>query len=413
MILHILMMKDVNEYHDEIEKLWLPELECRILELVKEIERSRTLKCYQKLVDCLQQRKYLMNRNFKFTPEIVNQIARMNRILVDNRAKLYKLGQWHFRQMLQLKAQGDEFLTDFDVEGAINVVFTGQESLCRLDFDENNGLSNYLAMAEVLQWTEAPFDRVSGFSFTYMEDENLEASDEELDIVDTMLEHNWNMDLLDAPELIHIGYIGYALYNLFVHSKRAISDIIRIKDFENNVTVTRRNHLGVPELVQADFHEESIKMTKKISVNLEKHNQRSFWKGKALVVTKINFHCGFEFNLKEFGVGIRLLKPMHRQFPTKNFWFGIIIRIFWFRLLLKIIEKRPNKENLRHFEQMEYEKEYASFYHKKLIEFKNTNRSLIVFWNWYEFGLVLYGWRGSENNVHVSLKVLWASISFY
>ena len=33
-------------------------------------------------------------------------------------------------------------------------------------------------------------------------------------------------------------------YYLFDHSKYAVSDIIYIKDFENEVTITHRNHVG-------------------------------------------------------------------------------------------------------------------------------------------------------------------------
>ena len=64
-----------------------------------------------------------------FTPEIVTQIERVNRILVESRDKLFRRVKMLYRQMLQLKAQGDEFLTDFEVEGTFSVEYFEEEPL--------------------------------------------------------------------------------------------------------------------------------------------------------------------------------------------------------------------------------------------------------------------------------------------
>ena len=235
------MIINWEEFHDEIEKLSLPELEDRILELFKVFQGSRVLKRDEELEACLRQRKDLMNKDFRFTPEIVIQIERVNRILVENRAKLLTRCQILFRQMHQLIAKGDEFLTDFDIEGTLGIGYYDDQPFFDPGFDENNGQSNYAAMADVLEWTETNFALASHFYFTNREDVNPDASNEELGLVDSLLEHNWNIELLDAHELSHIEYIGYASHNLFVHSNYAISDIIRIKYFENVVTVTHQN----------------------------------------------------------------------------------------------------------------------------------------------------------------------------
>ena len=236
------MLENWKEYHDEIEKLSLPELESRILELFKTLQQNcLILKKDEKLEACLSQRKYLLNKDFRFTPEIVTQIERVNRILVENRAKLLTRCQILFRQMYHLIAKGDDFLTDFYIEGTLGVGYYEDKPFFDPGFDENNGQSNYSAMAEVLQWTESDFSFASDFSFFYNEDANPDASNEELGLVDSLLEHNWNIELLDAPELNHIEYIGYASHNLFVHSKYAISDIIRTRYFESKVTVAHQN----------------------------------------------------------------------------------------------------------------------------------------------------------------------------
>ena len=145
-------------------------------------------------------------------------------------------------------------------------------------------------------------------------------------------------------------------------------------------------------------------------MNLEKHNQSSFWNGKAVSVIKQNFHCNFEFDWKVFGVGILLFKPIYRKFPRKNLWFGITIRIFWICLMLKFIEKKPKKDNHEYLEKMELDKELSTFYSKDLIAFQN-NSALRVTWNWDTFGMMVFcDRRQNFNQGHYSLSVLWASI---
>lgn len=127
----------------------------------------------------------------------------------------------------------------------------------------------------------------------------------------------------------------------------------------------------------------------------------------------LNFCICFKFNWRELGFGIVLYKPLYRKVPHKSFWFGVTIRFLWFGLFMKIIDKKPDKENLEYFEKMKLEKELAAFYYKQLTKFKN-NSTLDVSWNWYQFGLMLFfKRRNGENNDHFSLLVLWASISFY
>ena len=127
----------------------------------------------------------------------------------------------------------------------------------------------------------------------------------------------------------------------------------------------------------------------------------------------MNFRIFFEFNWRELGFGIVLYKPIYRKVPSKSFWVGVTIRFLWFILFVKIVEKKPDKENLEYYEKMELEKELAAFYHKQLIEFKN-NSTLDVSWNWHQFGLMLFFIRRNEENKdYYSLLVLWASISFH
>ena len=148
-------------------------------------------------------------------------------------------------------------------------------------------------------------------------------------------------------------------------------------------------------------------------MNLEKHNQSSFWNGRAVSVLKLNLHWNFELDRKVFGVGILLFKPIDRKFPRKNHCFGITIRLFWISLMLKFIMKKPNKDNHEYFENMEPDKGLSAFTSKDLILFQN-NSALSVFWNWYSFGLMAYCGRCQNLHPgHYSLSVLWASIGIF
>lgn len=236
------MMENCEEFYAEIEKLALPELEARIKTLHKEFMRSNDYKD-ERLIAYLRQRKYLINKDFKFTPEVVKHIERANRILTESTAKVLQRSVHLHKQMVQLKAQGDDFLDDFEVEGTVSVMFNNEESILTLDEDENNGQSDYIAMAKVLDDTQHAFEHLRTFSFFDRDNVFCSATDEELE-ADTTLEINWNIELLDAPELGHIEYFCYASHLLFVESNYSISDAIRINDVWNEVKVTHQNQMN-------------------------------------------------------------------------------------------------------------------------------------------------------------------------
>jgi len=233
------MIENWEEFYAEIEKLSLPELETRIKTLHKEFQRSNDYKD-ERLIACLSQRRYLIDKDFKFTPEAVRHIERVNRILTESTAKVLRRTVHLYKQMVQLKAQGDDFLDDFEVEGTVSVMFNNEESILTLEEDENNGQSDYLTMAEVLDDTQHAFEHLRTFTFFDGDNVNCSATDEELE-TDNTLEVNWNIELLDATELSDIEYFCYASHILFVESNYSISDAIRINDVWNEVKVIHQN----------------------------------------------------------------------------------------------------------------------------------------------------------------------------
>ena len=233
------MIENWEEFYEEIEKLSLPELEAMIKELYQKFQKSRSYSD-DLLNACLSQRKYLINRNFIFTPEAVYHIERVNSILTKSTAKVLNRTEFLYRQMVQLKAKGDDFLDDFNVDGTVAVGYSGEESILTFDKDENSGQSDYHAMADVLDFTNNAFEYLRRFSIS--DGGNLiHEETEDKFIIDHTLELNWNIELLSAPELSSIEYFCYASHILFVDSRYSLSDIIRINDFRNEVKVTHQN----------------------------------------------------------------------------------------------------------------------------------------------------------------------------
>jgi len=233
------MLENWEEYYDEIEKMSLPELENRIKILHKEFQRSRAY-MDDKLDACLIVRKRLINTDFKFTPEAINGIDRINRILMESTAKVLKRTNLLCKQMTELKARGDDFLDSFYIEGTVSVKFNSEESLLLPIHDENNGQSDYVVMAEVLEDANHSYKNLREFSF----DEGGElfsTEDEEVFVGDERMENNYNIEELSEPALSGIEYFCYASHVLFVHSNYSFSDSIRINDIWNEVTVRHQN----------------------------------------------------------------------------------------------------------------------------------------------------------------------------
>ena len=235
------MIENWKEFHAEIEKLSLSELEMMIKDLYKGFPRESTPN-YDKLKTCLSFRKNLINHNFKFTQEAVKHIARVNTMLMEARAKVLSRCNLLYPQMLLLKQQGDEFLDEFEVEGFVTINFRDEDTLVVLDEDENNGQSDYLAMSDVLELTQTKgISALSGFSFRSDDDADLLEYDEKLGFIDSRLQVNWNFELPDAPELSGIEYFCYNFHILFCGSDYSFSDIIRIRDVRSEVQVTHTN----------------------------------------------------------------------------------------------------------------------------------------------------------------------------
>ena len=233
--------KQVDPYNEMIEKMSLPKLEQEILKLYPAYLKGKLSDTGWDLYSCLSQREQIINRNFKFTPNHVKQIERVNQLLTDATAKLLKKAEVLDRQMEAIKAAGDDFLEDYYIEAILKVEFYDEDLILVPDEDENEGQSDYQAMVEVLdEMVLIPFR-----SFYFNDKENMETNETDNErYQDDLLNNNWNIEKLSAPELSHIPYFCYASYRLFCESLYSLSDIIRIKTFRNEITVCWVNRIN-------------------------------------------------------------------------------------------------------------------------------------------------------------------------
>lgn len=229
--------KQVDKYFEKAEEMSVKELEKEIHKLYPIFLKSNETAKW-KMHICLWTRKRKLNKNFKFTAVQVEQLERVNQLLIDTTAKLLKKAEQLDRQMQAIKAAGDDFLDDYYIEARLIFEFQEEDSILVPDEDENNGESDYQKMVEVLDETLTMPLR----SFYFHNKDNTESNEtDDKRYEDNMLNLNWDIEELSAAPLQHIPYFCYASHVLFCHSNHSYSDIIRIKSFRNEIEVLWQN----------------------------------------------------------------------------------------------------------------------------------------------------------------------------
>jgi hypothetical protein len=225
----------MNESAFEIESLEIPTLESKIVELYDGYMESglQDDDIFYCLTDILQMRKDVINEDIEFTPLIVSQIERVNNLLISTTSKTLLKAMMMVGQLKTLKNDYKDFQDEFIIEIQLGVAYTDEDSLLTLDTDENEGVSNYQAMSEILKATSGQFKCLRRFIFSEM--------DSGKSFFDESLRQNWNFGILGAPELRDIKYVGYATHLLFTDTNYSISDIIRIKESWSEVKISWNN----------------------------------------------------------------------------------------------------------------------------------------------------------------------------
>ena len=277
-------MTDKTSSPFEIESFELPALEAKIQQLYNGYLSSRGdgnyLGC---LSDVLGLRKEIINKRFVFTPQAVLHFERINKLLMDQTARLLAKTEVLYEQMKANKRTGDDFLNDFHLEACLEVGYSGEESLLKLETDENGGECDYPSMAEIFSFTPSLFCKpLLRFHLHDPDAVHCPFNIEEL-LHDVQYWENWDNDknceqqwLLRIPELEHIPFICNVLRGLVVHSNYSLSDILRINDIRCEVRVDWRNS-GNSDFYTPDFQQELYKMTSNKNVPL---TEEDFQKAK-------------------------------------------------------------------------------------------------------------------------------------
>lgn len=231
---------------DDLETLSLTELEDKIKLLYKIYETCKVNQqkdLLDQLDTYLAERRYRIKKGFVFTPLVVKQIERINKLLTEKSAKLMAKTAFLYEQMKANKRTGDDFLDDYHLEATLDVVYRGENSILTFEPDENAHECDYPSMAEI--FSLMPNSVSKPLLRFHLHDPNTLHGPFNIDALLRDVQHweNWEEQwLLRIPELERIPSICNALRGLVVHSNYSLSDILRINDIRCEVSVDWRNH---------------------------------------------------------------------------------------------------------------------------------------------------------------------------
>ena len=238
MIQYILTLPE-NEFGEQIKTLSVPDLE-QVLGLLDKGSNSRKAN-HAKITLCLKQRKHLLTGIFECTPENMERLQYMTKLVRERAEMLYKKGDQLYTQMLQLWQNGEnEQFEDFYVELTLQASYNDEDySVLRLP-DDNSG-SNYIRMSEHLTSCHHNVDNniMTRSRIDYNSDKPRESFSDlrkqcELPAGDDYLW--WDQFGCKFPELHQIP-ISQEFHNLIAHTHYALQDIIRINDIWSKAVV--------------------------------------------------------------------------------------------------------------------------------------------------------------------------------
>jgi len=207
----------------------------KIAQILKKTFRLKPASLYLPIRKAyLQKRKELLDTSFKFTPENIEKLIRVNQILTENSQKVLAQAKKLYDQ---LQAQTCDFTQDFEIEGTVRVSYNGDSSL--IDFDPEKeeicGESKYSHIAEIIDSTMADC-YFKNLYYCHYNDNSKPNMCEEKDIF-------WAFSLDTVPLIEGVSFCS-AFHNLADHTLYALQDIVRINDFWNEVKVRYQNFNG-------------------------------------------------------------------------------------------------------------------------------------------------------------------------
>ncbi|MDL2323144.1 hypothetical protein LJC52_04065 [Bacteroidales bacterium OttesenSCG-928-A17] len=187
----------------------------------------------------LEERRFLLNKSFEFTPKNIENLLRVNRILSEGSQKVMTKSVEMARE---LQNREDNFTDYYEISGTVRVLYDGNDSL--IDFDpehDEDELSDCPHIMEIIS---------SAMSSRYREDLFFCYPSKNGDPYGTPLyaDDPWNRNFNSRPEFAGIRF-SWAFHNLVDHTLYALQDVVRINDFWNEVTVIHQNLDGKERII--------------------------------------------------------------------------------------------------------------------------------------------------------------------
>ena len=203
---------------------------------LRDINEDITLKL-EKLVD---ERCSITNQMFKASPQEVRRFEKVNTLLYESTIKMYKRTARLYRSLLTSEKDAS-FDDDYNIEGTLNYVYNSRKSVLQLEDDEYYGSDfNYMLELTNLLTKKSHniVEDIISTSILYNPKHTLEATDEELECVDTLDDgRTWAEGCLNIPEFEHIC-VCYAVHDICTHKPYSIPDLLRMNDFWVEVNLT-------------------------------------------------------------------------------------------------------------------------------------------------------------------------------
>lgn len=186
--------------------------------------RNMTPEKWDDLEELFERRRWILNGLFKFTPVNIERIKK-----IDNRLRILTLKMYERVKAMEAKSSiildDPDFDDDYEIEGSISFSWNDENSVLRLDDDENYG-SDFNSMIHII---DSFYYAQGRFSHNILD---VHKKNKNMD--DNI---NWNEVPLRHREL----NICYATHVICCHKLYSIPDLLRLNDFWAEVKFIEQN----------------------------------------------------------------------------------------------------------------------------------------------------------------------------
>lgn len=248
--------EEINKYFDEIasfnqtlkeQLLSIAEPEGRtpqnIEQLLKTHYHSWDNRYTRQIIRLLlEERKCLLNKSFEYTPENIENLLRVNRILSEGSEKAQSQARKRYEEIM---SRNDGFTQDFEIEGTVRVSYNGVHSLINpTPEEEKEEGAPYPHTPHIMEIIDSAMSGKFSedlYACHYNDGYSPEKEDE-IDLDNMYLDDDgWRYALgTNCPEFQGVR-CSWAFKTLTNDSLYALQDIVRINDFWNEVTVIYQN----------------------------------------------------------------------------------------------------------------------------------------------------------------------------